>query len=71
MEACSLISGLEVLALVGSIAWDCSMLSRQQAAPCQYLNTTVIKALPWPRLVAVGPAEGEGLHSPENPSGAG
>lgn len=71
MEACSLMSGLEALALAGSTAWNCSMLSKQQAAPCQYPQLLSDLGLALAQTCGCGPAEGEGPHSPEDPSGAG
>ena len=70
MEGWSLSSGsFRALELVGSTSWDCSGLSWQQAALCQYLSALAIRAWPWPVPVAVGPAEGKGLSSREGPSG--
>lgn len=70
MEGWSLNSGnFRVLEMAGSMTWDCSGLSQQQAAPGQCLNALAISAWCWPLLVAVGPTEGEGPWSPEVPSG--
>ena len=51
MEGWSLNSGtFRALEMAGSMTWDCSGLSQQQAAPCQCLSALAISASCWPCL---------------------
>lgn len=70
MEGWSLSSGnFRALEMARSMTWNCSGLSQQQAAPCQYRNALAISSWCWPLPVAVGPKEGEGPCSSEGPLG--